>query len=148
MSRHQYLQGVVRAWTRLCPLPPHTVLTEPIPFSKPLSALSPRAALTDHFDFVRRVDFSNFVKHPAGVLPAVLWLQVLQVQRPLLLLVLPNLLGSEGLVVLQPGDVRPGVAAGHALEADGAADGAGDHSASHLGRLGEPGPGCKGITTD
>lgn len=121
----------------------HTAWTEPDPFSKGFLLSFPEAALTDHFNFVCRVDFSNLVEHPAGVLPTVLWLQVLQVQRPLLLLVLPNLLGREGLVVLQPCDVRPGVATGHALEADGAADGAGDHPPSHLGRLSEPGPGCK-----
>lgn len=122
----------------------HALFTQPAPFSKLSPWLStPEAALTDYFNFVCCIDFSNFVKHPAGVFPTVLWLQVLQVQRPLLLLVLPNLLGREGLIVLQPHDVRPRVPAGHALQADGAADGTGDHSPSHLGRLREPGPGCK-----
>lgn len=122
----------------------HTLFTQPAPFSKLPPCLStPEAALTDYFNFVCCIDFSDFVKHSAGVFPAILWLQVLQVQRPLLLLVLPNLLGREGLIVLQPRDVRPWVPAGHTLQADGAADRTGDHSPSHLGRLREPGPGCK-----
>lgn len=122
----------------------HALLTQPTPFSKLPSCLSiPEAALTDYFNFVRCIDLSNFVKHSAGVFPTILWLQVLQVQSPLLLLVLPNLLGCEGLIVLQPRDVGPWVPAGHTLQADGAADRTGDHSPSHLGRLREPGPGCR-----
>lgn len=107
----------------------------------PLSTIE--AALTDHFNFVSRIDLPNFVKHSAGVFPTILWLQILQVQCPLLLLVLPSLMGHEGLIVLQPRDVRPWVAAGHTLQTDGAANRTGDDSASHLCRLGEPGLGCK-----
>lgn len=122
----------------------HALFTQPAPSSKLPSCLPPtEAALTDYFNFVRCIDFSNFVKHSAGVFPTILWLQVLQVQRPLLLLVLPNLLGCQGFVVLQPHDVRPWVPTGHALQADGAADRTGNHPPSHLGRLCEPGPGCK-----
>lgn len=123
-------------------LQPQSLFSQPLSMSS-LPTFAPQAALTDYFNFVCCVDFSNFVKHSAGVFPTVLWLQVLQVQRPLLLLVLPNLLGREGLIVLQPRDVGPWVPAGHALQADGAADRTGDHSPSHLGRLCEPGLGCK-----
>lgn len=122
----------------------HALFTLPAPFwYHPSPLFTIEAALTDHFNFVSCIDFPNFVKHSAGVFPAILWLQILQVQCPLLLLVLPNLVGHEGLIVLQPRDVGPWVAAGHTLQADGAADGTGDHSASHLGRLREPGLGCK-----
>ena len=122
----------------------HALFTQPAPFSKLPPCLStPEAALTDYFNFVCCIDFSNFVKDSAGIFPTILWLQVLQVQRPLLLLVLPNLLGCEGFIVLQPCDVRPWVPTGHTLQADGAANRTGDHSPSHLGRLREPGPGCK-----
>lgn len=122
----------------------HTVFTQPVSFSKlPPCLPTPDAVLTDYFNFVCCIDFSNFVKHSAGVFPTILWLQVFQVQRPLLLLVLPNLLGREGLVVLQPRDVRPWVPTGHTLQADRAADRTGNHSPSHLGRLCEPGSGCK-----
>jgi len=122
----------------------HALFTLPAPFSKLPPCLSTsEAALTDYFNFVCCIDFSNFVKHSAGVFPTILWLQILQVQCPLLLLVLPNLLGCERFIVLQPRDVRPWVPTGHALQADGAADRTGDHSPSHLGRLREPGPGCK-----
>lgn len=96
--------------------------------------------LTDHFDFVGRVDLAGPVEDAAGVLPAVFRRQVLQAQGPLLLATLTYLLRRQRLAVLQPGDVRPRVPAGGALEADGAAHRPGDHPLAHLGGLGEPRP--------
>ena len=88
----------------------------------------------------------------AGVLPAVLRAQVPQAQGPLLpaslsfssflcasLLLRRALLRLQGAVVLEPDDVRAGLAAGRALEAHGAAHGPRDHALPHLSRLGEAG---------
>lgn len=84
----------------------------------------------------------------ARVLPALFRRQVLETQRPPLLLALlsrrPALFLRQGLIVLQPHDVGPGVAAGRALEPHRAADRAGDDSLSHLGRLSEAWTNCGG----
>lgn len=72
----------------------------------------------------------------ARVLPALLRHQVLETQRPPLLLAFlsgrSTLLIQERPIVLQPHDVGPRVAAGRALQPHRAADRAGDDSLSHL----------------
>lgn len=91
--------------------------------------------LTYDFHFVGGVDLSGRVGHVAGVLPAVLWRQVLQTQRPLLLLAAA--LVRQRAAVLQPDDVGPRVPAGRALEPHRAAHRPSDDALPHLGRLGE-----------
>lgn len=73
-----------------------------------------RLRLTDDFHLVGGVDFPGGIGHVAGVLPAVLRRQVLQTQRPPLLLAAALIL--QRAAVFQPDDVRPRVPAGSALE--------------------------------
>lgn len=97
--------------------------------------------LTYDFHLVGGVDFSGRIGHVAGVLPAVLWCQVLQTQRPPLLLAAT--LVRQRAAVFQPDDVRPRVPAGSALEPHRAALRPSDDALPHLGRLGEARSHCK-----
>lgn len=78
----------------------------------------------------------------AGVLPAVLWRQVLQTQRPPLLLAAA--LVRQRAAVFEPDDVGPRVPAGGALQPHRAALRPSDDALPHLGRLGEARPHCRG----
>lgn len=102
-----------------------------------------RPALTDHVHLVGGIDGACAVGHATRVLAAVLWAQVLQAQRPLLLPVLAGLWACQGLVILHPHDVRSRVPTGHALETHRTAHGPCDHPAPHLGGLREAGPCCR-----
>lgn len=97
--------------------------------------------LTYDFHFVCGVDLSGRVGHVAGVLPAVLRRQVLQTQRPLLLLAAA--LVRQRAAVLQPDDVGPRVPAGRALEPYRAAHRPSDDALPHLGRLREARTHCE-----
>lgn len=97
--------------------------------------------LTYDFHFVGGVDLSGRVGHVAGVLPAVLWRQVLQTQRPPLLLAAALI--RQRSAVLQPDDVGSRVPAGRALEPHRAAHRPSDDALPHLGRLGEAGAHCE-----
>lgn len=78
----------------------------------------------------------------AGVLPAVLRRQVLQTQRPPLLLAAALI--RQRAAVFQPDDIRPRVPAGSALEPHRAALRPSDDALPHLGRLGEARSHCEG----
>lgn len=74
------------------------------------------------------------------VFAAVFGHQVLQAEGPLLLPSLTHFFRRQRPAVLQPDDVRSGVAAGRALEPHGAAHWTGNHTLSHFGWLCEAGP--------
>lgn len=97
--------------------------------------------LTYDFHLVCGVDFSSGIGHMAGVLPAVLWRQVLQTQRPPLLLT--AVLFGQWAAVFQPDDVGPRIPAGSALESHRAALRPSNDTLPHLGWLGETRSHCR-----
>ena len=103
--------------------------------------------LTYDFHLVGGVDLSGSVGDVAGVLPAVLWRQVLQAQSPPLLLPFLSrraaVLVRQRPTVLQPHDVGARVSARRALQTHRAADRPGDDALPHLRRLRETWTHCE-----
>lgn len=95
--------------------------------------------LTYDLNFIRSINLSGPIEDPAGVSAAVLWRQVPEAERPLLLTALADLLLRQRRVVLQPHDIRLRISTGEALESHRTAHGTSYDPFSHLSGLGEAG---------
>lgn len=91
--------------------------------------------LTDDFHFISGVDLTSTVGHVTRVFATVFRHKVLQAESPFLLPALAHLLSRQRPAVLQPDNVRSGVAACGAFKPYWAPHRPGNHALSHFGRL-------------